>query len=135
MRFQYPAELWNAGPNEVVVSFRDIPGCHTSGKDEAEALEEAQDALEEAIAGRINRGEDILVPSLPLSDEHIVSVPTDMAVKAAFVLAFRSSGMTRVSLAKRLGTDEKSVRRKLDPRHGAVSSNHSEQTGRRKPCD
>ena len=41
MRFQYPAELWNAGPNEVVVSFRDIPGCHTSGKDEAEALEEA----------------------------------------------------------------------------------------------
>ena len=41
MRFQYPAELWHAGQNEVVVSFRDIPGCHTSGKDEAEAMEEA----------------------------------------------------------------------------------------------
>ena len=94
MRFQYPAELWHAGPNEVVVSFRDIQGCHTSGEDETKALEEAQDALEEAIAGRINRGEDIPMPSVPLPDERLVSVPTDMAAKAAFVLAFRSSGMT-----------------------------------------
>ena len=122
MRFQYPAELWHAGPDEVVVSFRDIQGCHTSGEDEAEALEEAQDAIEEAIAGRINRGEDIPMPSGPLPGERLVSVPADMAAKAAFVLAFRSSGMTRVSLAKRLGTDEKSVRRMLDPRHGTAPS-------------
>lgn len=80
MRFQYPAELWQAGTNEVVVSFRDIPGCHTSGEDKAEALEEAQDALEEAIAGRINRGEDIPAPSTPLPGEHLVAMPTDMAV-------------------------------------------------------
>ena len=117
MRFQYPAELWQAGTNEVVVSFRDIPGCHTSGEDEAEALDEAQDALEEAIAGRINREEDIPVPSVPQPGERLVAVPTDMAAKAAFVIAFRNSGLTRVSLAKRLGTDEKSVRRMLDPRH------------------
>ena len=117
MRFQYPAELWQAGTNEVVVSFRDIPGCHTSGEDEAEALDEAQDALEEAIAGRINRGEDIPAPSVPQPGERLVAVPTDMAAKAAFVIAFRNSGLTRVSLAKRLGADEKSVRRMLDPRH------------------
>lgn len=122
MRFQYPAELWQAGTNEVVVSFRDIPGCHTSGEDEAEALEEAQDALEEAIAGRINRSEDIPTPSSPRMGEKLVAVPTDMAAKAALFLAFRSSGLTRVSLAKRLGTDEKSVRRMLDPRHGTSPS-------------
>ena len=122
MRFQYPAELWHAGQNEVVVSFRDIPGCHTSGKDEAEAMEEAQDALEEAIAGRINREEDIPSPSPLMPGERLVAVPTDMAAKAAFVLAFRSSGLTRVSLAKRLGTDEKSVRRMLDPHHGTAPS-------------
>ena len=122
MRFQYPAELCHAGPNEVVVSFRDIPGCHTSGEDEAEAMEEAQDALEEAIAGRINREEDIPAPSPLMPGERLVAVPTDMAAKAAFVLAFRSSGLTRVSLAKRLGTDEKSVRRMLDPHHGTASS-------------
>ena len=122
MRFQYPAELWHSGTNEVVVSFRDIPGCHTSGEDEAEAMEEAQDALEEAIAGLINREEEIPSPSAPLSGERLISVPTDMAAKAAFVLAFRGSGLTRVSLAKRLGTDEKAIRRMLDPRHGTAPS-------------
>ena len=88
MRFLYPAELWHAGPGEVVVSFRDIQGCHTSGVDEAEALEEAQDALEEAIAGRINRGDPIPPPSASLPGEYLVAVPTGMAAKAALVLAF-----------------------------------------------
>ena len=83
-------------------------------------MEEAQDALEEAIAGRINREEDIPSPSPLMPGERLVSVPTDMAAKAAFVLG--SSGLTRVSLAKRLGTDEKSVRRMLDPHHGTASS-------------
>lgn len=35
------------------MSFRDLPECLTSGGDEAEALTEAGDALDEAIAGRI----------------------------------------------------------------------------------
>ena len=89
MRFLYPAQLWHASPGEVVVSFRDIQGCHTSGADEAEALGEAQDALEEAIAGRINRGDSIPTPSTPLPGEYLVAVPTDTAAKAALVLAFR----------------------------------------------
>ena len=53
MRFVYPARLRRAGPGEIVVSFRDLPECLTSGRDEVEALTEAGDALEEAIAGRI----------------------------------------------------------------------------------
>ena len=122
IRFAYPAELWHAGPDEVVVSFRDVPQCHTSGSDEAEALAEAQDALEEAIAGRISRGDPIPTPSEPLSDERMVVLPTDMAAKAAFAIAFKESGLTRVALAERLGTDEKSVRRMLDPRHGTAPS-------------
>ena len=122
MRFAYPAELWHAGPDEVVVSFRDVERCHTSGADEIEALTEAQDALEEAIAKRIDDGEPIPTPSPPLPGEQLVAVPADMAAKAAFVLAFRDSGLTRVALAQRLGTDEKSVRRMLDPRHRTASS-------------
>ena len=121
MRFLYPAELWHAGPDEVVVSFRDLQGCHTSGSDEAEALDEAQDALEEAIAGRINRGDPIPTPSPPLPGEYLVAVPTDMAAKAALVLAFRDSGFTPLALAERLGTDEETVRRMLDPRHDTAS--------------
>ena len=59
MKFAYPAQLRRTGPDEVVVSFRDLPECLTSGTDEAKALFEAQDALEEAVAGRIDDGEPI----------------------------------------------------------------------------
>ncbi len=122
MRFIYPALLEHIGAREVVVSFRDLPECLTSGVDDAEALVQAQDALEEAIAGRIDDGDPVPTPSAPENGERLVAVPADMAAKAAFVLAFRDSGLSRVSLAQRLGADEKSVRRMLDPRHKTAAS-------------
>ena len=118
MKFVYPAQLRRTGLDEVVVSFRDLPECLTSGADEAEALFEAQDALEEAVAGRIDDGEPIPAPSELLPGERAVAVPAEMAAKAALALAFRTSRMTRVAVADRLGVDDKVVRRMLDPRHG-----------------
>ena len=118
MKFVYPAQLQRTAPDEVVVSFRDLPECLTSGADEPEALFEAQDALEEAVAGRIDDGEPIPTPSPLIAGERAVAVPAEMAAKAALALAFRTSRMTRVALADRLGVDDKVVRRMLDPRHG-----------------
>ena len=118
MRFIYPAQLCQYSEDEIVVSFRDVPHCHTSGEDIAEALLEAEDALEEAIAGHINRGDSIPVPSAPLPGEYLVPLPVDTAAKAALALAFRASGLTRVELARRLGVHDRVVRRMLDPRHG-----------------
>ena len=117
MRFTYPARLRPDSTGELIVSFRDLPECLTSGANEAEALAEAADALEEAIAGRINDAERIPVPSARRSGEHHVAVPAGTAAKAALALALRDSGLSRVALARRLGVDEKSVRRMLDPRH------------------
>ena len=111
MRLSYPARFHRYGDDEVVVSFRDLPECLTSGADESEVLLEARDALEEAVAGRIRRNEDLPSPSLRDSNEQYVAVPVDMAAKAAFVLAFRASGMTCSDLADRLAIDEKSVRK------------------------
>ena len=122
MRFTYPARLQRCGYNEIVVSFRDLPECLTSGSDENEALLEARDALEEAVAGRIRRNEDLPSPSLREANEQYVAVPIDMAAKAAFVLAFRASGLTCSALADRLAVDEKSVRKMLDPRHATSAS-------------
>lgn len=118
MRFTYPARLRSDPTGELVVSFRDLPECLTSGATEAEALAEAADALEEAIAGRIDDAEYIPVPSARRSGEHLVAVPAATATKAALFLALHESGLTRVALAQRLGVDEKAVRRMLDPRHG-----------------
>ena len=117
MRFVYPAQLQRTEGDEIVVSFRDLPECLTSGADETEALAEATDALEEAIAGRVDDRESIPYPSTRRAGEHLVTVPADTAVKAALALALRETGTTRVALAARLGIDEKAVRRMLDPRH------------------
>ena len=126
MCLSYPARLHRYGDDEVVVSFRDLPECLTSGADEDEALLEARDALEEAVAGRIRRNEDLPSPSLREADERHVAVPIDMAAKAALVLAFRASGLTCVALADRLGIDEKSVRKMLDPRQETSAGHISE---------
>ena len=91
--------------------------CLISGASEAKALAEATDALEAAIAGRIDDAERIPVPSARRSGEHHVAVPAGTAAKAALALALRESRLSRVTLAQRLGVDEKAVRRMLDPRH------------------
>ena len=122
MRFVYPARLRAAGPGEIVVSFRDLPECLTSGADTAEALAEAADALEEAIAGRIVDSEPIPRPSPRRTGERSVAVPPLMAAKAALVLAFRESGLSRLAFARRLGVDDKVVRRMLDPCHATAAN-------------
>ena len=99
MQFRYPARLRPDASGEIVVSFRDFPECLTSGADTSEALAEARDALEEAVAGRIAHGESIPAPSRRRAGEHFVTVPPDMAAKAADFLAFRKSGLSRLHLS------------------------------------
>ena len=116
MRFTYPARLRRDSTGELIVSCRDLPECLTSGASEAEALAEAADALEEAITGRINRG-NIPVPSPRRSGERHVAVPAVPAAKAALALALRDRGLSRVVLARHLGVVENTIGRMLDPRH------------------
>ena len=70
----YPARLERTAPDEIVVSLRDLPECLTSGVDEPDALAEAQDALEEAVAGRIADGEPLPAPSPPRPGERLIAV-------------------------------------------------------------
>lgn len=117
-RFCYPVTL---APDEeaggYVVTFRDIPEAITQGDSVEEALEQAADCLEEAIAGRMRRGEEIPAPSPFLRNERHVVVPIATATKAALYKAIRESGLSKVELAIKLGCDEKEVRRLLDPYH------------------
>lgn len=122
IRFRYPARLLPDSDGEIVVSFRDVPECLTSGADKDAALAEARAALEEAFAGRIADGEPIPAPSPRRAGERLVTVPPEMAAKAAFVLAFRDSGLSRLAFARRLGVNEKVVRRMLDPHHGTAAN-------------
>lgn len=109
--FTYPVVLAeDEADGGFVVTFPDVPEAITQGEDVA-------DALEEAVAGRIRRGDEIPVPSQPDDGQPVVPVPAQTAAKAALYLALEEAGLSKVELAARLGCDEKEVRRLLDPRH------------------
>jgi antitoxin HicB len=104
-------------PGVLVVTFRDFSEAITQGKGEMDSLWQAADCLEEAIAGRIAGGRAIPKASRVARGERPIPVPAPMAAKAALYLAMGEAGMTNVQLARKLGCDEKEVRRMLDPRH------------------
>jgi antitoxin HicB len=100
-----------------VTTCRDLPEAITQGETVEEALVEAADSMEEAIAARIDDGRDIPMPSAPKRGERPVSVPPSMALKAAVYLAVREAGISNSELARRMRLDEKEARRILDPHH------------------
>jgi antitoxin HicB len=116
--FVYPAAFERGDKRGVfVIGFRDLPEAITQGTGEKDALWQAADCLEEAIAGRIADGREIPKASRAARGERMIPVPAAMAAKAALYLAMREAGISNVHLARKLGCDEKEVRRMLDPRH------------------
>ena len=117
-RFVYPATLTpDMKDGGFVVTFVDVPEAITQGDDRTDALREAADCLEEAIANQIGMGL-LLPPSSPLRKRQCaVPLPAQTAAKAALYVALQEAQVTKAELAKRLGCDEKEVRRLLDPRH------------------
>ena len=116
--FVYPARFERGDKPEVlVITFRDFREAITQGNGEKDALWQAADCLEEAIAGRIADGREIPKASRGARGERLIPVPAPMAAKAALYLAMREVGITNVQLARKLRCDEKEVRRMLDPRH------------------
>ena len=116
-QFTYPATITQDKAGYFLVTFPDFPETATDGETLETALYEAADALEEAIAGRINRAEVIPRPARRKAKQALVPVPAQVAVKAALYMAVRESGIRNSELARRLGADEKEVRRLLDPHH------------------
>jgi antitoxin HicB len=116
-QFTYPARVQKDRAGFFLVTFPDFPEAATDGKSVEESLHNAADALEEAIAGRINRGEPIPRPGPVKTRQRRIPVPAQVAVKAALYMAVKDAGIKNTELARRLGADEKEVRRLLDPHH------------------
>jgi antitoxin HicB len=114
----YPARFERGDKSGVVViTFRDIPEAITQGRGVKDALWQAADCLEEAIAGRIADGREIPKASRAARNERLIPVPAPMAAKAVLYFAMKEAAIANVELARKLGCDEKEVRRMLDPRH------------------
>jgi len=118
-RFQYPVLLTPAPEGGLVITCRDLPQLITQGEDEADALEQAVDAMDEVFATYMIEGLSFPDPSKAKRREHLVSPPAETMAKAALYVAMREAGISKLQLAKRLGVDEKEVRRLLDPHYGS----------------
>lgn len=116
MRYTYPARLEPDEDGRLVVHFPDLPEAVTDGADEAEALFEASDCLSEALAGRINRRDEVPSPSRLRQGMFPVEPEPTIALKAALYEALRARRTTVADLARRLGIDEREAVRLLDPK-------------------
>ncbi|MBI3345542.1 MAG: type II toxin-antitoxin system HicB family antitoxin [Gammaproteobacteria bacterium] len=85
----------------------------------ADALTEAADALDEVFAAYMQGKLDFPAPSKARRGEYIVAPPAETMAKAALYVAMKEARITNVQLAKRLGVDEKEVRRLFDPHYAS----------------
>lgn len=119
MTASYPMSfVWNDEDRSYHVRCPDFPEILTAGETKAEAFEMAADALEVAIAGRIDDETDIPLPSKPRKRERLVPLSARLAAKIVVYRAWREAGISKVALAKKLGIAEGEARRILDPRYG-----------------
>lgn len=116
MEFIYPAKI-QKDAGGYLVTFRDVPFAATEGKTIDDALTQAIDCLEEAIASCIDDGEAIPEPSNPRKGDYKILLPAQTAAKTALYIAVKSAGISKSELARRMCVDEREVRRMLDPRH------------------
>lgn len=118
-RFQYAVRLLPSDEGGYVVTCRDLPELITQGESVGEALEQASDAMDEVFATYLTEGLDFPEPTKARRRELMVAPPPETVAKAALYVAMRRAGISKVQLAKRLGVDEKEVRRLLDPHYGS----------------
>ena len=116
MRYAYPYELMSQPEGGFTIIFPDVPEAITQGDNEEEAAAMAEDALVTALSFYTDNAERLPRPSAARG-RPVAYVPPLVAAKLALHDAMLAAGVSNVALARRLGTDEKTVRRLRDPLH------------------
>lgn len=111
----YPVNVEKDSDGQFLITFPDFPEAATGGETLAEALAEANDCVEEALAIRIVQGEDIPLPSAPSGLPVAFPGPV-MEAKTVLYAALRMDGPSKSDLAIALGISEREVGRMLDPK-------------------
>jgi antitoxin HicB len=117
MRYVYPAEIETAADG-ITVTFPDVPEAITAGGSLAEALAHAGDALVTALSFYADDDRPMPKPS-PAKGRVTVPVPALEAAKLALHDAMLAASVSNTELSRRLGCDEKAIRRLRDPLHGS----------------
>ena len=117
MIYAYPCQLTPDEEGGLVAAFPDVPEAITGGRDLAETLVMAEDALATALAGYVHEKWDIPAPSEAADGQVLVAPPAVVAAKLALYSAMRAQRITKVELADRLGVSESAVRKLTNPDH------------------
>jgi antitoxin HicB len=117
---RYPLTLRPDQNGTIIAQAVDVPSALTLGNDEADAIEQAADALITLFAYFIAEGEPIPQPSQPRPGQPCAVLPLMVAAKLAIYEAMRRQGLTQAALAERLGCDPRQVRRLLDLDHAST---------------
>ena len=92
-RYSYPIDLHAEPEGGISVTFPDFDEAFTDGDSFAEAISEAADCLEEALAGRIVRHDDIPAPS-PARGRPTTVPGAILAAKTALYEALREERLS-----------------------------------------
>jgi antitoxin HicB len=103
-----------------VVTFPDFEYGVTQGQDLAEATEMATDLLACLIQDRIDEGTDLPQAKTRRGRHYrLIVLPPLQAAKAGLYALFRSSGIRKSELARRLGIPKSNIDRLFDLRHAS----------------
>ena len=109
----YCVELSPDNNDTLFVTMPDFPEVTTFGQTESDALTHAGLAVQEAVAARINNGENIPYPSerrlLTIFGDHFVKLPALIVLKIGFYQALRHSSLSRSDLARALGCRDEHI--------------------------
>jgi antitoxin HicB len=116
MLYAYPFEMEPQPEGGFTVTFPDVPEAITEGDTADEARSRAEDALVTALSFYTDDGKPLPAPSAPVGRPMAI-VPPLVAAKLALHDAMLTDRVSNVDLGRRLGLDEKSIRRLRDPLH------------------
>ena len=115
--FVYAARFEPGDESGLVVSFPDVPEAITQGDDEADAIKQAREALGLALLTYPRRRLPVPLAKAKGRGFVQIAVAPEVAAKIAVLEAFQRAQITQSELGRRIGKDEKEVRRILNPRH------------------
>jgi len=117
--YEYPFKFASAEEGGWVITCRDLPEAISQAEVTEDREDVASGCLQAALEARIRHEMELPEPSKPKAREVMIAPPAGTAAKAALYVAMREAGVSKMELARRLGVDEKEVRRMLDPGHGS----------------
>jgi len=112
----YPVNLRKDG-KFILATFPDIPEAITQGKDRAEALAMAREALEVSMDSYFEDQRPVPMPSKPKRGQAIIELPLSVAAKVLLLNEMLRQKVRPIDLARLIGTTKQEVNRLTDLKH------------------